>query len=199
MICQSRYASRPLIVLWIAATLMLTIIQATLHPLTAYAGMGNTICPSSDLQVAVTNGPEGFAGNESYKFFIVNTGRKACSLLGFPTIKLFSDSKATGLDSVTPFRVMHSPSQIFAEPKPKRVLIDSGSVASFGLSFSDGAAVKHDSAIHCSVSMIYVTLPTASDRGSTFSDGVDFDICRASRTILLTPIESGPTPAFVSP
>jgi hypothetical protein len=177
---------------------MLTFIPATLHPVTAYAGIGDSICPSNNLQVAVTNGPEGFAGNESYEFFIVNTSRKACSLLGFPTIKLFSDSKSTGLDSITPFRVMHSPSQIFAEPKPKRVLIDSGSVASFGLSFSDAAAVKHDSATYCSVSMIYVTLPTASDRGSTYSERVDFDICRASRTILLTPIESGPSPAVVS-
>jgi hypothetical protein len=162
----------------------------------SYATATVSTCSYGQLEVAIPTGPGagpgGAAGNDPVAFVIANTGNEACTIKGFPTLTFYY----TANDKAVKIRVQHRRSEVYAEPKPELVTIEPGGVATFGLTYTDGWAVAHDTAA-CKVNTVEFTLPTINPDGGSYGARLSFDACQSHHEVSLTPIESGLTPRHV--
>ena len=174
----------------VGAATFISIIPAL--PVAVTTAMGATTihrCSYAQLEVAIAWGPGGYAGTEASPFLVANTGLRACSLKGFPSLRFF-----TSLPTPAKVRVAHSASQIFADPNPRLVVIRPGQVASFGLSYSDAFSPRNDNPKSCVSSTVDVSLPVTESNGRSYEDDLTFDLCQSNMRVSVTPIELGPTP-----
>lgn len=140
--------------------------------------------------MAITSGTGGSAGNIGVPFLIANTGKKACTIEGFPTLDFYSNGKHVKTT------VQHKRSEIYAEPKPTLVTIGPDSVATFALTYTDGYAVAHNTAA-CNVNSIQISLPTINPDHERYGASFSFNVCQSNHDVSTTPIELGPIPEHV--
>lgn len=151
-------------------------------------------CTTSNLSLAV--GPmQAAAGNVAMPIVITNRGAVACSLYGYPTLSLVT--KAT---IPRPLKVSHLPqSQIYRSVTPQHIVIAPHHVASFGISYVDGANQQYGNRPGCLVVALRVTLPALRPsttfvlRGTWGQYGL-FNICFTRFTVGVTPLQLGSTP-----
>jgi hypothetical protein len=148
-------------------------------------------CSAGQLEIAITSGTGGLAGHIGIPFLIANTGNKACTIRGYPTLTFFSSGKQVKTT------VQHGRSGIYTEPKPTLVTIGRDGVATFALSYTDGYPVAHNTAA-CNVNAVQVSLPTINPKHEGYGASLSFDMCQSNHEVSTTPIESGPTPGNLS-
>lgn len=169
-----------------------TIAFLFLAPLPASASPPHSvqICNYDQLEVAVAWGPGAAAGHVGIPFLIANTGTSACALSGYPKLAIYP---ASGSEK-KPIRVIDGGGMVYVAVKPKRVTIEPGADASFGLNFVD-ALNQNDTDGPACIAAVYVTLPV---RYTTFPQNyettVDFNFCYSGFAVAVTAIQPGPVP-----
>jgi hypothetical protein len=161
-----------------------------LSPSDTLAAASNiSVCGSRQVLIAATGSGGAAAGNEADIFLIVNKSRSACTLKGFPELRFTSET--------SPFvkvEVHREASMIFAEPRPKLVVLAPRSVASFGLGFGTAANQRVINDSRCFSHSVWVELPRSNNGNSRFPVANDLNICGTGFSVEITPIEIGPSP-----
>jgi hypothetical protein len=148
-------------------------------------------CSYGQLEIAIPDGTGGLAGNIGRPFLIANTGNKACTIKGYPTLTFYSRGKQVKTT------VQHGRSGVYTEPKPTLVTIGRDGVATFAVAYTDSYHVAGNTAA-CKVTGIQVSLPTINPKHAGYYASLSFDICQSNHEVSTTPIESGPTPGNLS-
>ena len=184
-------ASGPVSITGIAIVLAFSI--APVSPLsqsdTLAAASNISVCGSRQVLIAATGSGGAAAGNEADIFLIVNKSRSTCTLKGFPELRFTSET--------SPFvkvEVHREASMIFAEPKPKLVVLAPRSVASFGLGFGTAANQRVINESRCFSHSVWVKLPRSSSGNSRFPVANNLNICGTGFSVEITPFEVGPLP-----
>lgn len=153
-------------------------------------------CLQGRLQVAIEQGG-GLAGQVpatfGYTFLVVNIGATACTLRGYPYEVIFSAANGGHVK----VDVAHRASQLYAQPRPARVVLRPGGLASFGLSYRYGVAPSSRAPrepASCHAKLLDFRLPAAYSHMFSYEFPVRFDACVARRLVDVTPVEVGAQP-----
>ncbi|HUY42687.1 MAG TPA: DUF4232 domain-containing protein [Acidimicrobiales bacterium] len=150
-------------------------------------------CIQGQLQVAIEQGG-GLAGTVpetyGYTFLVVNAGARSCTLRGYPYEVLFSAKDGHALR----VSVSHEPTALYAQPKPQRVVLRPGGVASFGISYRYGVAPPGGDPTPCLAPLIDVRLPARAAHLFSYEFPVRMDVCEAGRRVEVTPVEARSAP-----
>lgn len=150
-------------------------------------------CIQGQLQVAMEQGG-GLAGpvpeTYGYTFLVVNIGRVACQMQGYPHEVIFSRSTGREL-RVT---VTHQATALYAQPQPQRVILRPESVASFAVSYRYGIVRLGAEPGSCQASLIDVRLPARLSSLFSYEFPVRFDGCAARDLVQITPVEGRSQP-----
>lgn len=149
-------------------------------------------CMQAQLQTAIEQGG-GLQAHyaHGYTFLIVNTGSKSCELRGYPYEVIFSTENG---DSVK-VSISHQRTNLYAQPKAKRVVLRPGGVASFGISYTTSYAVLPSTeSASCLAKLIDFRLPARLS--SLFSEefSVSIDVCAIGRRVEVTSVEGRAVP-----
>lgn len=172
-----------------------TVVILPLSPdVTSSAATRTPTCSFNQIRIALEtdSGAYAAAGNEGYAVALINVSHAACGLEGYPKLSFYPSSfKGKSI------RVTHNGGgEIFSAVAPRRVILQSGATASFGINFTDaynqgdpfnGPACKTQSAT--------ATLPVAPHPYSipqTVALTVNF--CFTNFHFGVTSIEQGPLP-----
>lgn len=149
------------------------------------------LCSYGQLEVAVGQGPGGFAGNLGIPIIIVNASGSACSLNGYPGVHLY-----TGAVQQHRITVGHAVAGgVYAPRTPKVVVIDPDSVASFGVNYEDALNQSDSNGPACTADAANIALPvTHNTRHLRYGATVLFNICYSGFHVSVTPVEPGPRP-----
>lgn len=152
-------------------------------------------CLQGQLQVAVEQRGGGGGGAIittplGYTFIIVNTSPTACALHGYPRPITLLDSRGVTLE----VRVTHVANALYAQPRPRRVVLAPGGVASFAINYLGGVTAAPSVSASCLVTLIDIRLPARASDLFSYEFPVNINVCRAQRTLQVTPVESGATP-----
>jgi hypothetical protein len=150
-------------------------------------------CIQGQLQVAIEQGG-GLAGtvptSYGYTFLIVNTGAKSCELRGYPYEIIFST--ADGVPAK--ISISHDRTELYAQPKVRRIVLRPGGLASFGISYTYGIAPPGAEPTSCLAPLIDVRLPVLSSHLFSYEFPVRMDVCEAGRKAEVTPVEGRAAP-----
>lgn len=150
-------------------------------------------CIQGQLQVAIEQGG-GLAGDVpatyGYTFLIINTAAKSCELHGYPTQIAFATADGAPVN----VSISHEPTALYAQPKVERVVLSSGGVASFGISYTYGIAPSGREPTTCLATLIDIRLPALLSRMMSYEFPVRMDVCAAGRRVEVTPVEGRTTP-----
>jgi Protein of unknown function (DUF4232) len=161
------------------------------------------ICENGQLKYKETSPKVGISQYVAESFRITNIGGSTCTLNGFPTVTFDVESPKNTYHAATGVRTLAGPSKFYKTEKARLVAIEVHGTASFGLSFTTAYASKDDDAMGCTVLEQILVPPFAKVRttsgisspatvGSEVSN--HFNICRADRTVYVTPVEPGSSP-----
>lgn len=183
--------------LWATCVLALVAVVPAFGSNTPIAASASVVprCQYSQLLAFVSTGNGAFdaVGSHSFPILLANVSRPTCVLEGYPHVSL------EGLSGVLAIRVEHNASMIFAKASPKAVILRSGAVASFGITYGDQSAPKSDNPRLCTADFVVFSLPVIRSLGQSYKVPTNFDVCRSRSIIGLTPIEVGPVPKGNSP
>jgi hypothetical protein len=136
------------------------------------------------------------AGNVGTPVIITNTGARACTLDGFPTI-----SARTREPSPRRVRFIdESVSQIYVNVTPRLVRVAPHGVASFGISYGDNLDQNYGDTARCQMDSLGVNLPHVIHAievavGAHGMDGFGpINVCFSNFKFGLTPVVTGSTP-----
>lgn len=90
----------------------------------------NSACVEGQLSIAAGSG-NGAAGTAFQTIIVVNDSMKTCWLSGYPTITLSTGASKIDRDEV------HERTGVYANPKPRLVILGPSQVASVGISYND--------------------------------------------------------------
>jgi hypothetical protein len=158
------------------------------------------ICENAQLKLTETT-VTSISQYDAEKFRVTNIGKSACTLDGFPQVEFDVQSPKNTYHAANAVRTPAGPSEYFKTEKARLVIIQVGGAASFGLSFTTAFVSSNDDALGCEALNQILALPIAP-LGNTsppvsavdFDVSIRFNICRADRTVYVTPVELGPTP-----
>lgn len=159
---------------------------------TASASTVIPTCSYSQLEVAVANDSGAYhaAGNEGIPFLIANRSNSACSLKGYPRLRVYPSTykKST-------VKVVNGGGMIFVTVKPRLVVLRPGATASFGLDYGDAYDQQDPNRALCTTQNMYVSLPVRSHPYSqAFNTTANLNFCFAGFKFDVTSIQSGPVP-----
>jgi hypothetical protein len=157
----------------------------------ALASATNSIptCLGTQLEVAVAWGPGGFAGNIGVPFIIANDGKSACTLEGYPRLKIPYTYKKRHV------KVVDGGGQVYVAVKPHRVILEPGADASFGLDYGDAYNQQDPFGSACMAQYEYVTLPVQGAATSqSYETTTIFNFCYTNFRVSVTSIQAGPLP-----
>jgi hypothetical protein len=160
---------------------------------TALASTAISTCSSNQLTVTADPGTGAYsaAGNEGVAFLIVNMSHWACTLKGYPKLRLYP---STYKGEPTTVGENHG-SQIFATVRPRLVVIEPGATASFGLGYGDAYNQGDPNAGPCMTQSATTWLPVRPHPYSVpFRTAVDINFCFAGFHFGVTSIQRGPLP-----
>jgi hypothetical protein len=150
-------------------------------------------CIQGQLQVAIEQGG-GLAGTApatyGYTFLVVNIGAKSCELRGYPYEIIFSSELGEDLK----VSISHGRTVLYAQPKVQRIVLHSGGVASFGISYTYSIAPPGREPTTCRAPLIDVRLPARESHLFSYEFPVRMDVCEAGRRVEVTPVEGRTTP-----
>jgi hypothetical protein len=150
-------------------------------------------CIQGQLQVAIEQGG-GLAGTVpatyGYTFLVVNIGAKSCELHGYPYEIIFSSDHGEDLK----VSISHERTVLYAQPTVQRIVLHSGGVASFGISYTYSVAPTGGEPTTCLAPLIDVRLPARASHLFSYEFPVRMDVCEAGRRVEVTPIEGRTTP-----
>ncbi len=150
-------------------------------------------CIQGRLQVAIEQGG-GLAGTVpatyGYTFLVVNIGAKSCELRGYPYEIIFSSEVGEDLN----VSISHERTVLYAQPKVQRIVLRSGGVASFGISYTYSIAPPGREPTTCLAPLIDVRLPARASHLFSYEFPVRMDVCEAGRRVEVTPVEGRTTP-----
>lgn len=125
-----------------------------------------------------------------YTFIIVNIGPTSCALRGYPRQVTLSNSHGATLD----VRVTHVANVLYAEPRPRRVVLAPGGVASVAISYLGDVTAATSVSESCLATLIDIRLPARASHLFSYEFPANINVGRARRTLQVTPVESGATP-----
>ncbi|MHB2029026.1 MAG: DUF4232 domain-containing protein [Acidimicrobiales bacterium] len=184
--------AKRVVVIGASLAIALPIVAFVIMPETATASSVPPTCSYNQLEVAIAWGPGGAAGNVGTPFIIVNKSKSACTLMGYPRLRLF-----TAAANKTPIRVgFNATGGVYRYVKPKLTVIAPHSVATFGMDFVDVMNQQDTNGPRCTAQTVNVYLPvTRNHYGQGYETVVNFNICYSGFRVSVTSIESGPVPA----
>ena len=150
-------------------------------------------CSSSQVNVAVeaASGAYSAAGNHGVAFVVINVSHAACSLEGYPKLHLYPSTYKDRSVKVTD----NGGGQIFAAVAPRRVIIEPGATASYGINFGDAYNQGDPNAGPCMTQNVTSLLPVRSHPYSVpFTVPLDVNFCFANFRFGVTSIQPGPLP-----
>ena len=150
-------------------------------------------CRQAQLQVAMEQ--RGGGGSVTiplgYTFLIVNISGQTCDVRGYPYEVLFSTTTGVPV-KVT---ISHRPNILYLQPRPRRVVLRPGGVASFGLSYADDNVAPPSQPTACIATLVDFRLPARLSALYSFEFLLrPIDFCQTARQVDVTPLEFGPTP-----
>jgi len=188
-----RLSSVVLALIAVAATSALVTWSLTRVSETSPRGANVPVCIQGQLQVAIEQGG-GLAGTVpetyGYTFLVVNAGAQSCALRGYPYEVLFSTQDG----HVLQVSISHERTVLYAQPKPRRVVLRPGGVASFGISYRYKVAPPGGDATTCLAALIDVRLPARASQKFSYEFPVRMDVCEAGRRVEVTPVEARSAP-----
>jgi Protein of unknown function (DUF4232) len=128
--------------------------------------------------------------NAGYTFLVVNIGAKSCQLRGYPYEIIFSSADG----APAKVSISHERTVLYAQPKVQRVVLRSGGVASFGISYTYGIAPPGREPTTCLAPLIDIRLPVRLSHLFSYEFPVRMDVCEAGRRVEVTPVEGRTTP-----
>jgi len=169
----------------------LPIVAVMIMPEIATASSVPPTCSYNQLEVAVAWGPGAAAGNVGIPFIIVNMSKSACTLKGYPRLRLF-----TAAVNKTPIKVgFNTSGGVYGYVKPKLTMIAPHSVATFGMDYGDATNQQDTNGPICTAQTVNVYLPvTRNPYGQGYQTVVNFNICYSGFRVAVTSIESRPVP-----
>ena len=170
----------------------LLVISLDSAPMPAFASSTAPTCAYDQLEVATTidSGSGAAAGNEGLAFIIVNDGRSACTLKGYPKLRVVP-SRYEG----SSVKTVDGGGMIFLDVKPRLVTIGPDATASFGVDYGDAYNQQDPNTGPCLSDAFDFSFPVR-DRpylqylGAT--ESVNF--CYAGFKFSVTSIQAGPIP-----
>jgi hypothetical protein len=109
-----------------------------------------------------------------------------CYLDGYPELTV------SGGTDRHKMRVVRGTGGVYADVKPRRVTIQPGEDASFGVVIGDAANQQDPNTAVCTIEDFETQLPT--DGPGVYENVADFNICHADFLLVITAIQSGPLP-----
>jgi len=169
----------------------LPVVAVMTMPEIATASSVPPTCSYNQLEVAVAWGPGAAAGNIGIPFLIVNKSESACTLKGYPRLRLF-----TAAVNKTPIKVgFNTSGGVYGYVKPKLTVIAPHSVATFGMDYGDATNQQDTNGPRCTAQTVNVYLPvTRNPYGQGYQTVVNFNICYSGFRVAVTSIESRPVP-----
>jgi hypothetical protein len=156
----------------------------------ASANVDLYLCSSDQLAVAIAS-PSGAyfaAGNVGIPFIIVNISTQACVIGGYPRLEAYPASYKHHKVTFT-----RGGGMIFLPVRPRNVVLEPGSTASFGVDYGDAYNQGDPNAGACLLKEIKVFLPTQPHPYSQpFSTNVNVNFCYANFHYTVTSIQGGP-------
>jgi hypothetical protein len=149
-------------------------------------------CSFSQIRIALESGTYAAAGNEGYAVALINVSHAACSLEGYPNLSVYPSSYKGKSVQVT----HNGGGEIFAAVAPRRVFIQPGATASFGINFAD--AYNQGDPFNgpaCETQSANVRLPVTPDQYSIpQSVALKVNFCFTNFHFGVTSIQRGPLP-----
>ena len=114
-------------------------------------------CSPNQITVAVEadSGAYSAAGNHAVPFAIINVGHAACSLEGYPKLQFYPSYYRGKSVKVTD----NGGGQIFATVPPRRIVIEPGATASFGINYGDAYNQGDPNGAPCMTQSVTALLP----------------------------------------
>ncbi len=149
-------------------------------------------CSFSQIRVALETGAYAATGNEGYAVALINVSHAACSLEGYPNLSFYPSSYKGKSVHVT----HNGGGEIFAAVTPRRVIVQPGATASFGINYAD--AYNQGNPFNgpaCETLSANVRLPVTPHRYS-IPQSVDLKVnfCFTNFHFGVTSIQRGPLP-----
>lgn len=162
-------------------------------PITSSASTSISTCSYNDLRIAEDSASGAYSalGNQGVAFMIVNVSHAACSLKGYPRLRLFPTSYKGKANTVTD----NGGSQIFANVRPREIVIKPASTASFGLNFGDAYNQGDPNNGACDTESVTTSLPVKPHPYSApYTNSLRVNFCFANFKFGVTSIQNGPLP-----
>lgn len=193
MNCLGRvfFGARHLAIYSSSLAMVMSIFAIVKPPVVAAATPVPPTCSFSQLEVAVTWGPGAEAGHIGIPFIIVIASKSACTLKGYPRLRLY-----TAAVNKTSIKVgFNATGGVYGYVKPKLTVIAPHSVASFGMDYVDAMNQQDTNGPSCTAQTVNVYLPVIKNPyGQGYQTVVDFNICYSGFGVTTTSIQSGPIP-----
>jgi hypothetical protein len=151
------------------------------------------ICSTNQITVAVEalSGAYSAAGNHGVAFAVINVSHSACSLEGYPKLQFYPSTYKGKSVKVTE----NGGGQIFAAVSPRRVVIEPGATASYGINYGDAYNQGDPNAGPCMTQSVAALFPVRSHPYSVaFSVPLNLNFCFTNFHFGVTSIQSGPLP-----
>ena len=150
-------------------------------------------CSTEQITVAVEadSGAYSAAGNHGVAFAIINVGHAACSLKGYPKLQFYRSSYKGKSISVTD----NGGGEIFAKVPSRRIVIEPGATASFGINYGDAYNQGDPNGGPCMTQSVTALLPVQPHPYSVpFTVPLNLNFCFTDFHFGVTSIQLGPIP-----
>jgi hypothetical protein len=150
-------------------------------------------CSTEQITVAVEadSGAYSAAGNHGVAFAIINVGHAACSLDGYPKLQFYRSSYKGKSISVTD----NGGGEIFAKVPSRRIVIEPGATASFGINYGDAYNQGDPNGGPCMTQSVTALLPVQPHPYSVpFTVPLNLNFCFTDFHFGVTSIQLGPIP-----
>jgi hypothetical protein len=150
-------------------------------------------CSTEQITVAVEadSGAYSAAGNHGVAFAIINVGHAACSLKGYPKLQFYRSSYKGKSIGVTD----NGGGEIFAKVPSRRIVIEPGATASFGINYGDAYNQGDPNGGPCMTQSVTASLPVQPHPYSVpFTVPLNLNFCFTDFHFGVTSIQLGPIP-----
>lgn len=159
----------------------------------ASAAPATPTCSTNQITVAVEadSGAYSAAGNHAVPFAIINVGHAACSLEGYPKLQFYPSYYKGKSVKVTD----NGGGQILATVPPRRIVIEPGATASFGINYGDAYNQGDPNGAPCMTQSVTASLPVQPHPYSVpFIVPLILNFCFTDFHFGVTSIQHGPIP-----